>query len=195
MFIIVLLIIMARSRIAQPLSAAALQSTREPITINSSASLIKKSPKELVVAADRIVLGTVETIYPSRWNTPDGSLPPNTTIQTLSPDTRIFTDVDVRVERNLKGPASGDVVRVRIRGGTVGQDTMLADYEPEFTVGQRVVLLLRSEDDRIAGNIGPDHYVVVGAIQGKYDIIGSDAISRSGDRQPFAQLLTLIQNS
>ena len=72
---------------------------------------------------------------------------------------------------------------------------MLADYEPEFTVGQRVVLLLRSEDDRIAGNIGPDHYVVVGAIQGKYDIIGSDAISRSGDRQPFAQLLTLIQNS
>lgn len=190
--LVLLLSILVRSRLIE--SGLALKPAREPIIVNSSAALIKRSPKELVASADRIVLGTVETVYPSRWNTPDGNLPSNTTIQTLSPDTRIFTDVAIRVERNMKGPV-GDVVRVRIRGGTVGQDTMIADYEPEFAVGQRILLFLRAEDDRIAGNIGPEHYVVAGALQGKYDIVGADAVSRGGDRQPLGQLLALIPRS
>lgn len=152
---------------------------RSPIQIISNASTERIELPDLSKRAEQIIIGTVVTIYPSRWSTADGQLPSNTTADMIQPGTVILTDVDVKVDRVLKGP-SRDSVRVRTFGGEVGQDTMIASWSPQFQNGQQYVLFL-VKDDGSTANIGPDHYAILGAIQGSYAIQGKRAISGVGE--------------
>jgi hypothetical protein len=65
---------------------------REPIIIKSSPSYVEMTLDILINEADLIVIGGVETIFPGRWNTPDGKLPKGITVDTITPDKIIFTD-------------------------------------------------------------------------------------------------------
>lgn len=182
-----------QQRVQSGSGAAPTGATLEPIAMRASGALEGLTDKELVSKASLIVLGTVERIHPSRWNTSDGLRPPNVTIQTISPTTIIFTDVDIKVNRYLKGSTSESVVRVRTLGGQVGQDSMIYSEEPEFQVSRSVIVFLTSEDV-MAGQIGPTHYRVVGAIQGKFDIEGSRATSKI-KQLPIDDLIKLIQTA
>src|SRR5690348_3800745 len=66
---------------------------RSPIQIISNASMERIGLPDLSKRAEQIIIGTVVTIYPSRWSTVDGQLSSNATIDMIQPGTVIFTDV------------------------------------------------------------------------------------------------------
>ncbi len=163
--------------------------SREPITIVSHGSLELLTLEELIAGSTQIVLGRVITIYPARWNTPDGILPPDVTAETAPLELVIFADTELAIERAFKGGLE-DTVRVRTFGGQVGQDRMIVDSQPSLDLGQAYVLFL-VQDAGTTGAIGPDHYLVLGAVQGAYKIVG-DRASSIADELPLADLLTRI---
>lgn len=154
------------------------EGNREPIIINSYASLEKMSMDDLIAKSDLIVLGQVDTVYPSRWNTSDGNLPNDVTVETISSDMIIFTDISFNISEILKGKIEHPQVRVRIFGGEVKQDRMTISGEPSLIAGQTYVLFL-SPDTGLTSEIETGHFLVTGAIQGAYQIFGDKAVSAS----------------
>lgn len=150
--------------------------TEDPISMQASGALEGLTDKQLVEKASLIILGTVQTVNPSRWNTKDGLRPPDLTAQNISPDLIIYTDTDVKVERLLKGSTSESTVRVRTLGGSVGQDSMTFTEEPKFEPAQSVIVFL-TEEDSMTSQFGPKHYRPIGAVQGKFHIKGQQAVS------------------
>lgn len=153
---------------------------REPIIITSYASLEKMSIDDLIAKSDLVVIGWVDTVYPSRWNTSDGNLPDNVTVETISSDTIIFTDISFHISEILKGKIEQSQVRIRIFGGEVKQDRMTISGEPSLITGQPYLLFL-SPDTGLTSEIEPGHFLVTGAIQGAYQISGDKAISVSDE--------------
>jgi hypothetical protein len=56
---------------------------------------------------------------------------------------------------------------VRVDGGTVGNDTLVADHKPTFQPRGKVLLYLMKDATRNIRDIGPEHFKVTGFIQGK----------------------------
>ncbi len=120
---------------------------------------------DLIGVAELIVLGQVEVVYPSRWNTPDGKLPEGMTIYTLSPDVLpLFTDVEFRIGQTLKGDAGGkERVRVRTIGGEYEGMPFRYQNLPLLDLGQKYLLFLERYPERPTAPIDPDHYVITDA--------------------------------
>lgn len=166
---------------------------REPIIITSYASLEKMSIDDLIDKSDLVVIGWVDTIYPSRWNTLDGNLPNDVTVETISSDMVIFTDVSFSISEILKGKIEQSQVRVRTFGGEVKQDRMMISGEPLLIAGQTYLLFL-SPDTGLTSEIEPGHFLVTGAIQGAYQVSGDKAISAS-DEWLLQDLVDYIRKS
>ena len=109
---------------------------RTPIHIVTSAALLRKDVPQLAKEAKLIIIGTVSSTDPSRWNTPDGQLPPNTTAETLAPDLVIFHDVELTIDTVIKGDKQ-DTIKVRVFGGQVGQDTVIYGDYAALLVGEK----------------------------------------------------------
>lgn len=156
------------------------QATRSPIQIEAVASGMEWTPEQRIQRAPLIVRGVVSATHPSRWNTPSGELPPGTTPETISrSDLVIYTDYTIAVERVLRGTLPDDTVRVRITGGSVGQDSYIHQSEPVLEEGQRVVLLLVPDDYPATGRVGPDHYRILRGYWGQYKIVGDNAVAEN----------------
>jgi len=166
--------------------------SRAAITVRSHALLEEFSLDELIAKSDRIVTGTITNVYPSRWNTPDGILSPGITAETISPDSVIFTESEVTIDQSFKGDLAEKTIRVRTFGGIVGQDRMVAESEPELELGQTYILFL-SKDTGKTAEIGPEHYLVTGAVQGAFKMVGDMAVSEVSEL-PLTDLLTKIQS-
>ncbi len=166
---------------------------REPIIITSYASLEKMSIDDLIAKSDLVVIGWVDTVHPSRWNTSDGNLPDDVTVETISSDMIIFTDISFHISDILKGKTEQSQVRVRIFGGEVKQDRMTISGEPSLIAGQTYLLFL-SPDTGLTSEIEPGHFLVTGAIQGAYQISGDKAISVS-DEWLLQDLVDYIRKS
>ena len=165
----------------------------QPITIQASAALEPMTDEQLAQSADLIVLGRVLGSPHSHWNTPSGTLPLGTTVHNIPSDVFIFTDTPVHVEQFLKGSAQGAVVRVRTHGGRVPDGHMIVEDAAEVRGGQQVLLFL-TRKYQVTGDIGADHYWVVGAIQGSYEIANGQA-TRRGRQVPLTDLLDVIARS
>lgn len=109
-----------------------------PLYSKPSASLPLLDTEELSNRSEMIVIGTVKEILPSKWTSADGKRPNG--IDSFSLENSIYTDVTISVDKYLKNPSSSKEVTVRIDGGTVGNDTLEADYEPTFKPGEKVLL-------------------------------------------------------
>lgn len=150
---------------------------REPISIMSHAPLVMMSLDDLITQADLIVVGRANTVYPSRWNTPNGKLSKEITVETISPEMVIFTDTDFQIDKILKGKVEQPQVRVRTFGGEVEQDRMIVSGEPSLFSGQDYLLFLIKDNTGLTADIDPEHFVVLGAIQGVYQIHDGKAVS------------------
>jgi len=153
---------------------------REPIIITSYAPLEKMSIDDLIARSELVVIGRVDTVYPSRWNTSDGNLPDNVTVETISSDTIIFTDISFHISEILKGKTEQSQIRVRTFGGEVKQDRLIVSGEPSLIPGQTYLLFL-FPNTGLTSEIEPGHFLVTGAIQGAYQISGDKAISVSDE--------------
>lgn len=166
---------------------------REPIIITSSVSYVEMSLDDLITTADLIVVGKPQTIHPSRWNTPDGKLPPGTTIQTITPDKIIFTDIDFDINQTIKGQEDQKSIRIRSLGGTVGQDRMLVNGVV-LDISRTYLLFLELDKAGSTANIIPGHYWVIGGYQGVYEITDGKALSFRDEWQ-LEDLISYIQKT
>jgi hypothetical protein len=91
----------------------------------------------------------------------------------------IYRKVNVRVVESLTGHFAEASVEIIVMGGTIGQDGVWVEDEPDFTFWERaLVFLYRFEGD--ATMPGVEGYRVVGGPQGKFKVIGSIARSITG---------------
>jgi len=168
-------------------------SVEEPITSSMSASLPAFNHTELSDRSEMILIGTVKEILPSKWTSADGRRPNG--IDSFSLENSIYTDITINVEKYLKNPSSSQEITVRIDGGTVGNDTLEADYEPTFKPGEKVLLFLTEDVVVGTNNIEPKHLTVTGCMVGKYTLTEDGKATRLGENTTLEELLNTIENS
>lgn len=164
---------------------------REAITITSYASMVEMSLDDLIERADLIVIGDFLNIHPSRWNTVNGKLPDNATIELVSQqDLSIFTDSNFQVAQYIKGDVQSPVIRIRTMGGQVGEDSMIVSGQPVYEIGQTYLLFLYFNTGATA-DIDPGSYYGSSIL---YKITDGKAISVK-DEWVFEELIAYIQKS
>jgi hypothetical protein len=77
--------------------------------------VIALTHEDLSNYSDKIVIGTVKEMLPSRWNTIDGK-EPDVDAESGSFNL-IYTDFIVSVDKYLKNPSSSKEIIVRLEGG------------------------------------------------------------------------------
>ncbi len=166
----------------------------EPITIISNPSYVRMSLDEIIYESDLIVIGNVNTIYASRWNTPDGKRPGGDSSQRFMPGDVIFTDMDFSITQLIKGDAQQKTARIRTLGGVVDEVQMTADkIIPELNKTYLLFLdldTLGSTAEIIAGH----YWITGGGFQGLYEIVDNKAVS-TNDEWTLGGLIAYIQNS
>jgi hypothetical protein len=137
-----------------------------------SGIIIPYTLDELIESADVIVSGTVIDILPSK----EGQL--------LKNDNRtlIYTDVIIKVQTYLKGQTGYDTIAVRTRGGQVGDKVIIAEDEPEFDIGEQVLLYLAFLDiGEAPEGMNMQSVLKLDTTQGKAVIKGDTVINADKD--------------
>lgn len=168
-----------------------LVSDDHPLYSEVSGSLIGFNHTQLNKRSDTIVIGTVKEILPSKWNTVDGKK--SSPDVNFSLDNTIYTDIIINVDEYVKNPLSSKEVRVRVEGGTVGDDTLLVEYEPNFQVDEKVLLYLMRDDNPYTKDISPEHLIVTGALQGKFTLTDDGKAVRPDETTTLDELLNTIK--
>lgn len=163
----------------------------KPITIGISGSLEEYSYNDLNNHADTILIGNVKEILPSRWNSIDGKM--NKSALEINPGELIYTDIIISVDKYLKNSLSSDEVTVRVVGGTIGNITMSSDIEPSFESGEKVLLYLSNDTYPYTKDIGSEHFVVTGYVQGKFRLTDDGKAVRYDKTVSQEELLTKIK--
>lgn len=166
--------------------------TNKSMTISTSSLLEAYTHEDLSNHSDTIVQGTVKEILPSKWNTIDGKQP-NKPLTKLIPGVDvIYNDNIIKVDKYLKNPQSSKEVIVRTFGGTVGNVTIKSEDDPSFEPGEKVLLYLSKDTSPYTDNIGPDHFMVTGLLQGKYKLTNDGKASRFDETISQGELLSTI---
>lgn len=163
----------------------------KPITIGISGSLEEYSYNDLNNHADTILIGKVKEILPSRWNSIDGQM--NKSALEINPGELIYTDIIISVDKYLKNSLSSDEVTVRVVGGTIGNITMSSDIEPSFESGEKVLLYLSNDTYPYTKDIGSEHFVVTGYVQGKFRLTDDGKAVRYDKTVSQDELLSTIK--
>lgn len=141
----------------------------KPRFIHISGSLEEYNYDDLNNHADTIIIGKVKEILPPKWNTIDGQQL-NTSAIGIKRGELIYTDIIISVDEYLKNPLSSNEVTVRVVGGTIGNVSMESDIEPDLKYGEKVLLYLSKDTYPYTKDIGSEHFVVTGYIQGKFKL-------------------------
>ena len=167
----------------------------EPINIIMEISLIGYTHEELSNRSDTIVIGTVKEILPSKWNSADGKQP-NKAITEINPtEDIIYTDVVISVDEYLKKPLSSKELIVRVTGGTIGSSSMTTDDEASFNTGEKVLLYLMKDDNSATKDVGPEHFIVKGCLQGKFTLTDDGKAIRPDETTTLDELLSTINQT
>jgi hypothetical protein len=140
----------------------------ESLQISNSYSIPLYTYEDLSNNSDYVFMGAVKEVLPSKWNSIDGKKP-NVDVE-VGPYNLIYTDVIISVDENLKNSLSSKEVRVRVEGGTVGNDIFTAEDEPSFKVGEKVLLYLNKDTSPGTKDVGPEHFKITGFRQGKFTL-------------------------
>ncbi len=163
--------------------------SNEPVTISVSGSLVALNHEELISNSDTIVIGTVKEILPSKYG---DRFSKDTD---FGPDHVIYTDIIISVDEYLKNPLSSNEVRVRVAGGTIGNDTLIMEEEASFKTGEKVLLYLTKDTSHATQDIGPEHFVVTGCLQGKYTLTDDGKAIRPDENMTLEELLNTISQA
>lgn len=144
------------------------------------ASWIKVDLDSMIDLSALIVIGQVETIYPSRWRTADGKLPEGVSVADVPFEYMpLITDMEFHIDQVLKGEWPQSTVRVRTFGGEYEGFLLPYDGErtmPPLEIGPTYLLFLEENTAR-TGYLGPEHYLVIGGLQGMFTIANNRATS------------------
>ncbi len=159
-------------------------------TVTSSSGLmIRLTVDDLVEKSDAAVLGKVVDIFPARQ------------VDEAPWETMIITDVVIEVERYLYGQPQSAYIAVMVRGGRVGGTAMWVEDEPEFNLGEEVVLFLSRAQSEITppdGFEAAEYYRVTGAMQGKLGCRDGNMVAPEGSPvtvSEFAQRIASLHGN
>lgn len=133
---------------------------------------VRKDIKNFARDVDVIMIGTVKSIDGPRQNKVKGM---------------IFSHIVVEVEQYLKNPQPGKQIKIKRLGGRIGNEEIIVEDEPQFNVGERVLLFL-----------GTDHkkdFVVYAGDSGKFTLDNDIAIGSENERIPLADLIEQIKTN
>jgi hypothetical protein len=151
--------------------------------MGASGSFPAMTLEELIKHSDTIVIGKVADILPAKkGKDPRGIIPEI-----------IYQDVIVQAERYLYGEPESEFVAIRVLGGKVGDTYFISDVDPEFTVGEEVLLFLYHPQTRFIQNVpeGIDSrsiYKVTASIPGKYEFRDGIATSYKGETTDISEV-------
>ncbi|VVB91171.1 Uncharacterised protein [uncultured archaeon] len=145
--------------------------------------------------SESVVVGHVIEILPSQWNTPDRKKPKSSEAGLASQDASIYTDVIIKVDKNVKGSTPATLV-VRTLGGQVGDNSNFVEDEAKFELGENVLLFLTKEDP-FTDNSAGTHYRITGWKHGKFSITKDNQAVRPSvpaeyQKIPLGELLNSI---
>ncbi|MBI3150630.1 MAG: hypothetical protein HYZ21_00710 [Chloroflexi bacterium] len=169
---------------------------REPIIFSGeSGSIPEMDIDTLILESNLVVIGKFDSIPPSQWNTPDGTLPEDTTAQTVwDQGLFIYTEQVFQPREILKPDPQEREILVRSFGGQVGEDIMeTSNLDVIYAAEQEYLLFLSYYPDRVEDDT-PGYYIASGSIQGVYKIVDDVAVSYRDD-WPLSELVAYIQQS
>jgi len=151
--------------------------------LGPSASFPAMTLDELITHSDAIIIGKVADILPAKKGKhPRGVIPEI-----------IYQDVIVQAERYLYGEPESEFVAIRVLGGKVGDTYFISDADPEFTVGEEVLLFLyvppKEFIEMVPEGIDPHSiYKVTASIPGKYEFRDGIATSYKGETTDISEI-------
>jgi hypothetical protein len=103
------------------------------------------------------VVADVVGFEPAIFNTPDGKRPPGFGTNPSGPpdagaETRLYTPVNVEIDRAISGSSKIGPNQVLVEGGTAGCYTVWVDVAPRLELGSRYVLILAKAMDAAGQN-------------------------------------------
>lgn len=125
--------------------------------LSRATTVVPPSFSELVRDADAIHRGTVTAVEARRVAAPDGK------------GTFIKTYVTVAIERTLKGAKTAEVT-LEFLGGTVGEDSMLVQGMPTFSIGDREFVFVQKN--------GVQFCPLVALMHGRYRVLRDEATAK-----------------
>lgn len=144
-------------------------SSNKPRTIYLSSSLIELTSDQIVKQSKGIVLGSVENIEVVKTAS---------MIRTGEED--ILTKATIKVEKFLKTPEnlqnSTSTIDIEVIGGTIGNETMVAEDFPVLEKGERIVVFLGPKDTNT------DAFTIYAGVQGKFTIQADDKVGSEKER-------------
>lgn len=174
--------------------ASVLNNKKEPVVIQEFGLMPEMTIDDLIRESDLIVIGTVETILPSKWTTPNGKISRDLTRkEILDANLSIITDSLIEIDHVLKGAYSEKMVRVRSFFGEVDHYRYEIDSEEKYDVGKSYLLFLIKAFGRNQ-IIDPGGYMSVNSVYGVYEIYGDMAVTR-GDEWLLGELIAYIEQS
>jgi len=124
------------------------------------AAMLKIPFEQLWEGADTVVIGTVEEIT-HHWG--ERGL--------------IYRIVKLGAERYYKDPSDAETLHIRVEGGTIGDQGVWVEDQPEFDVGEHVLLFLSLTEEKFGDE---PLYEVYGLFQGKFVVRDGTAIGPGG---------------
>lgn len=148
--------------------------------------------EELSSMSSLIIEGEVTSIDKAKWNSPDGKEPLN-----MTGDDILYKDNIIKVTKALKGNP-GQVVRVRTYGGedltAKNVKYIQCDSFGSFSVGEKVVLFLITDDTTYNKSKSKDFYMLTGLSQGKC-LINNDKVKNSNGTKLKSELYDVIEKN
>jgi hypothetical protein len=126
------------------------------------------------------IIGKVVEILPSKIDA-----------EKLSSTKIIYTDIVIEVERWLYGQLDSKRIAVRVEEGRVGNKIMVSDYEPEFILGEKCLILLEKppyQREVPTGFIDSNYFNVFDRALGKYTVNDDKLVDWQGNEQVLSKL-------
>ena len=124
-----------------------------------------------------VVVGAMPYISIDRlWDYSEVAVLGNVTSNQPSTEGGFYRIVEISVEESYIQHLNESTVKIRIEGGETDGIGYLVEGQPEFDVGERVFVFLRTPEE-IKGDY---EYVVYGLDQGKFSVNGSTASLDNG---------------
>ena len=150
---------------------------KEPVTMETSASLVAISLEDLIVHSELIVIGEITETFPSYWQNQNKKDVQDATLEEIMEYRGgLFTDSLFTIAQVIKGAPDGSSVRVRTFIGETKIVSATSSSEPNYQVSHTYLLFL-VKDNGPTQIVEPGDYIAAGAIQGVYEIVDGKTIS------------------
>jgi hypothetical protein len=143
------------------------------------------SPEQMFANSDLVVTGTVLDIN-ARWGEGNESI--INTRWGQGNESIIVTVVKLGVEDVAKGEPHEKIIEVNYPGGEMGELWLWVEDQPTFTVGEHVLLYLKSRSTPLDGT--PRYTLTSDTFFGKSDAAGNTTIGADGEQVPIVIVAT-----